>query len=172
MPHWTKIVIHDSYDRNSVLRRSNEIVEYHTGWKDLRAGEPLSEAVAKHLIEQGESDISRPWKDGGDHWHVEHREGKWQTLMIHSMTSNGCHVREGTFNRSAISVRIIHDLAADREALFERLAILCKFLMKTYKIPAENIITHHEISPDSDCPKAWFVVEAFRAYLKHFLSRQ
>jgi hypothetical protein len=166
LPHWTKVLIHDSNDNKGVLRRSDEIREYHLGWKDIRAGEPLTEAVATHLISQGESGISRPWKECGDHWHVVQRGDLWDVHMMRPMTANGAHAHEGNLNKSAISVRLVPERGVvGNDTLFERLTVLCKFLLKTYHISPMEVYAHHEVVPGSDCPKAYFDVKAFRTHL-------
>lgn len=177
MPHWTKILIHDAVDNKGLFRTSNEILAYHTGWKDIEAGEPLSEGIATHLIEQGQSGISRPWKECGDHWHIEFdARGQWVIKMMRPMTSNGSHAREGNLNRNAISIRIIQAVEQaneiwygnpDVDELYNTLAKLCKFLMKLYKIPASAVLAHHEITPDSNCPSVHceFKIEEVRKRL-------
>ena len=169
MPHWTKILIHDSIDNKGVRRGSDEILDYHLGWKDIRAGEALPEAVAAHLIAQGESGISRPWKECGDHWHVIYDDatGRWHTRMMRPMTSNGSHAHQGNLNKNAISVRVIPSGIVNHThaQLFDRLTVLCKFLMKTYHIAPTEIFAHHELVYGADCPKAYFDIQAFRTHL-------
>jgi hypothetical protein len=165
MPHWTKIMLHDSRDKHGRTHSYREIRSFHQSFKDLKAGEVLTETEALGRIDDGETGISRPWKEAGFHYAVERVQGTPEIIMLRPATQNGAHSREGNMNRSALSILIHGDLGEERLAddMTQRLVVLVKYLMKTYKIPVEGIITHRARgSTRRACPGDLFNVEEFR----------
>src|SRR5699024_1982987 len=66
-----------------------------------------------------------------------------------------CWHAGGSYNNFSIGIEIcvnmVHEPERFRKAV-QNAADLTKYLMKKYKIPAKNIVTHHVASGWKDCP--------------------
>lgn len=152
MPHWTKIVLCDTRDKRGVTHSYDEIREFHRSYKDLKTGEALSEAEAQDRIARGEHGIARPWKEAGHHWAIARgASGEVEVVMLRPMTQNGAYAREQSFNRSAIGI-VVEEFS---DEFLDRLVVLCRFLVKTYKIRPDQIVGRWERNLSKQKPEGF-----------------
>lgn len=142
MPHWTKVLIHPPYDKRGENHTFEQVRTFHTGWKDLKSGAALSESDALTRLDAGETGISRPWKECGFHWAIAAPNDVVEVIMLRPMTQNGAHARENNLNKCAIGV-FCENFTPE---YLDRLLVLCRYLMKAYKIPVEGIVGRWEVN--------------------------
>jgi hypothetical protein len=163
MPRWTKIIICGARDKRGESHTYAEIRDFHRSYKDLKTGERLSIEAAEERLADGESGISRPWKEAGFHWAIaKGTSGEPEIVMLRPMTQNGAYAREMNLNRNGIGI-LCEDFS---EPFLDRMAVLCKFLLKLYNIPPDQIFGRWEMNPTKNRPHG-FCMDDFRTKVLH-----
>lgn len=111
----------------------------------------------------------------GYHWGVERVNGFYEVLMGRFMDDTGAHCRDAMMNQKGIGICCVGnwDLEEPPGDLLETTRKLCKWIMKLYDIPSQNVLGHWEAqalggvaeNARKTCPGTKFDMEAFRGSL-------
>jgi hypothetical protein len=137
----THIVIHNSATKDSGTVSWGAIRRYHTDVKG--------------------------WTDIGYHFGIEQVGFEFEALVGRMPDKQGAHCLARGMNSHAIGVCCVGDF--DRYPVPNEQFALCleitRYLMRTYNIPAGNVIGHREVEPKKNCPGLLFDMDLFRSSL-------
>lgn len=128
-------------------------------------------AIRKYHIE------GNGWSDIGYHAGIELIGKDYEVFFGRMPDEVGAHCRELNMNKSGIGICCVgnFDLIKPPIEMVNKLLSLCKYFMRTYHIPWQNVLGHREAqamggvpsNKRKTCPGTKFDMEAIRRYLGH-----
>ncbi len=152
--------------------KKTHIVLHHSLTKD-------SATVSWGAIRRFHTDPDGPYKmrDIGYHLGIELARDHHEILFGRMPDRVGAHCRDANMNRIGIGICLVgnFDVTEPSQAAMDQLDRVVRFLMRTYNIPAVNVIGHREagilVGKDwrkgefKTCPGKLFPLEEFRESL-------
>ena len=171
----THIVIHHSATADGSVFNWGAIRRYHTSFRIdgvIVTRDEFERRKAEGLGVRFEA----PWRDIGYHFGLELVGTAWEVIFGRMPEDTGAHCPELLMNQVGIGICVVgnFDAGAPGDDVVGKLAVLVKWLMQMYRIPAKNVWGHREaqaaggVAPEhrKTCPGAKFDMEAFRKILE------
>jgi hypothetical protein len=169
----THIVIHHSASKDGAEYNWGAIRKFHMAWRHNGNIITQEEGIALQL--KDDRTVVAPWRDIGYHFGIEDVAGRLEILLGRMPEDSGAHCPELDMNRVGIGICCVgnFDAQVPTNELLSKLAILVKWLMERYSIPAKNVWGHREAQaaggtpPEKrkSCPGTLFDMDRLRAML-------